>query len=220
MAIETLPPAPASGVLQDERLPYGPLMLRVLPGMRRGMLAANRYLAVPLLRSGLAPLFTTPWTGSLMVLRTRGRRSGEWRDAPLGYLVRDGNVYCCAGFGRSTHWLRNLQADPRVEVLLPGRAVSGVAELVTAPSEAVAAMRALMGSMTLISRPMIGDLDQATDEEVRAIAERLPLVRIRVTGLAAGPWDPGGSGWAVTWGLGVILLARWAWRRANRRPSG
>lgn len=220
MAIETLPPAPASVASHDERLPYGPRMLRALPRMRRALLAANRYLAAPLLRSGLAPLFATPWTGSLMVLRTRGRRSGEWREAPLGYLIRDGNVYCCAGFGRTTHWLQNLEEDPRVEVLLPGRALAGVAEVVTAPAESLAAMRALMGSMALISRPMIGDLDRASDDEVRAIVDRLPLVRIRVTGLAAGPWDPGGSGWVVTWGLGAILLARWLWRRVSRPRSG
>ena len=210
--------------------PYRPAVRRLLPGMRRSFLAVNRYLAAPLLRAGFGPLLSTPAAGSLMLLRTRGRRSGTWREAPLGYVIRDGSVYCCAGFGATTHWLRNLVADPRVELLLPGRSLAGHAEIVTDPAERVAVLRDLLGSMALISRPLVGDLRDQTDAEVDAMSAAIPVVRIRATGVASGPWDPGGIGWiapTALWMLAIgLVLRRFArgrqersLRRMGRRPT-
>ena len=200
------------------RLPYGPLMTRLLPRIQHGFRYANRYLAVPLLQAGLGPLCNTPLTGSLMVLRTRGRTSGLWREAPLGYLVLDGHVYCTAGFGYRTHWLRNIQADPHVEVLLPTIAVSGIAEEVTDPAEWNRGMRALLASLGIISRAVVGDVRHASDEGLRAMAGGLPLVRIRVTGLGVGPFDPGGRGWVLPTLVGLAWLGVQV-RRRLRRPS-
>jgi Domain of unknown function (DUF385). len=200
----------------DEPLPYGPRLTRMLPGMHRLFLTLNRYAAVPLLRAGLGPLLATPLTGSLMVLRTRGRRSGRWRDAPLGYVILDGNVYVCAGFGRPTQWLRNIEADPHVELLLPAGAVAGIAEEVTDPTEWSRAMRALLASMGIIGRATVGDVRRASDERLRERAGGLPLVRVRVTGLGSGPFDPGGLGWVVPTLIGAVWLIGWA-RRLGRR---
>jgi Domain of unknown function (DUF385). len=200
----------------DQPLPYGPLMTRMLPTMHRAFLALNRYAAVPLLRAGLGPIFATPLTGSLMVLRTRGRRSGRWRDAPLGYVILDGNVYVCAGFGRPTQWLRNIEADPHVELLLPAGAVAGIAEEVTDPTEWSRAMRTLLRSMGIIGRVTVGDVRRASDERLREMAGGLPLVRVRVTGLGSGPFDPGGLGWVVPTLIGAVWLVTWA-RRLLRR---
>jgi len=207
----TMPTAP------EAPLPYGPLMTGLLPAMQRGFLLVNRYAAVPLLQAGLGPLFNTPLTGSLMVLRTRGRTSGLWRNAPLGYLILDGHVYCCAGFGRHTQWLKNIEADPRVEVLLPTLAIAGLAEEATEPEEWSRAMRALLASMGVIGRVTVGDVRRASDEGLRAMAGGLPLVRIRVTGLGGGPFDPGGRGWVIPTLVSAVWLATWA-RRRLRRP--
>ena len=200
----------------DRPLPYGPLMTRLLPELQRGFRYVNRYVAVPLLEAGLGPLCNTPLTGSLMVLRTRGRSSGLWRDAPLGYLILDGHVYCTAGFGYRTQWVRNIQADPRVQVLLPTIAVTGVAEEVTDPAEWSRGMRALLASMGIISRSMIGDVRRASDEGLQAMAGGLPLIRIRVTGLGVGPFDPGGRGWV----LPTVLSLAWLGNRLRRRCRG
>lgn len=198
-------------------LPYGPLMTRMLPAVQRGFLLVNRYAAVPLLRAGLGPLVNTPLTGSLMVLRTRGRTTGRWREAPLGYLILDGHVYCCAGFGHRTQWLRNLEADPHVEVLLPTIAVTGLAEEVTDPDEWSRGMRALLASLGVISRATIGDVRRASDEGLRAMAGGIPLVRIRVSGLGVGPFDPGGMGWVVPTVLSAAWLGSRVWRRLRRQ---
>ena len=204
----------------ETSLPYGPLMTRLLPEIQRGFRFVNRYLAAPGLRAGLGPLFHTPLNGSLMVLRTRGRTSGLWREAPLGYLILDGHVYCCAGFGYRTNWLRNLKADPRVEVLLPTLAVTGIAEEITDPAEWSRGMRALLASLGVISRAMIGDVRRATDDELRTMAGGIPLVRIRVTGLGAGPFDPGGQGWILPAAVSGLWLLGWARRRLRRPRPG
>jgi deazaflavin-dependent oxidoreductase (nitroreductase family) len=200
-----------------ESLPYGPLMTRLLPGLHRSFQTVNRWAAVPLLRVGLGPVLSTPLTGSLMVLRTRGRRSGLWRNAPLGYLIQDGYVYFCAGFGRPTHWLRNIQADPHVELLLPAGAVAGIAEEVTDATEWSRGMRALLVSMGFIGRLTVGDVRGASDEKLISLAGGLPLVRVRVTGLGSGPFDPGGMGWVLPAVISAIWFAWWAARRARRR---
>jgi hypothetical protein len=190
-----------------ESLPYGPRMGRSLPRIQRAFRLANRYVAVPLLQAGLGPLCNTPLTGSLMVLRTKGRKSGLWRNAPLGYIVLDGHVYCCAGFGHRTQWLRNIESDPHVEVLLPTIAVSGIAEEVTDPDEWSRGMRALLASLGLISRAVLGDVRGTSDDGLRAMAGGLPLVRIRITGLGVGPFDPGGRGWLLPTVIGAAWLA-------------
>lgn len=201
-------------------LPYGPFMTRRLPQIQHAFRWVNRFVAVPLLEAGLGPLCNTPLTGSLMVLRTRGRTSGQWREAPLGYLVLDGHVYCCAGFGYRTHWFRNIQADPHVEVLLPTLAVTGIAEEVTDPAEWSSGMRALLTSLGIISRAVIGDVRRVPDERLQAMAGGLPLVRIRVTGLGVGPFDPGGRGWVLPTLVGVAWLGSRLGRRLgrSRRP--
>lgn len=201
---------------ETPQLPYGPLMTANLPRLHRAFLWLNRWLATPALRAGLGPLFSNPITGSLMVLRTRGRRTGQWRDAPLGYVIRDGHVYCCAGFGRETQWLRNIAADPRVELILPSCAVAGLAREVSEPAEWADAMRALLLSMGPIGRWTVGDMRRLPDEDLRAAGAAIPLVRIDVTGLAAGPYDPGGSGWIV---LGGATLLAVGWLIGRRRRS-
>jgi deazaflavin-dependent oxidoreductase (nitroreductase family) len=211
----TLTPAPVVDRRTAPELPYGPAMTRALPGMHRSFLFVNRWLMVPALRAGLGPLFSNPVTGSLMILRTRGRGSGLWRDAPLGYVIRDGAVYCCAGFGRTTQWLRNIEADPRVEVVLPAGALAGTAEEVSDPVEWAPAMRALLASMGPIGRWTAGDVRAMTDDELLAHAAGVSLVRVRATGLAGGPFDPGGSGWMVVNGTLLLVVAGAVLRRVR-----
>lgn len=216
------PEIPAA--IPDVPLPYGPIMTRLQPAIQRGFLIVNRYFAVPLLRAGLGPLLATPVTGSLMVLRTRGRRTGRRRDVPLGYAIVDGNVYFCAGFGRPTAWLHNIAADPNVELLLPAGAVAGVAGEVTERDEWIRAMRTLLVSLGLIGRMTVGDVRHVTDEELLAIAGGIPLVRVRVTGIGSGPFDPGGLGWviptAITTAWLISRVSRLARRARSARPTG
>lgn len=197
----------------SDRLPYGPAFTAALPGLHRAFCYVNRWLTVPAFRMGLGPLFSNPLTGSIMVLRTRGRSSGRMRDAPLGYVILDGAIYCCAGFGTPTHWYRNILADPRVECLLPDRAVSGVAEEVGDREEWLRSFRALLRSLGVLGSRTVTDPERASDEELLEKGAGVPLVRIRTTGIAAGAADPGG--WI--WVLPTFLSLVWILRRLRRR---
>jgi deazaflavin-dependent oxidoreductase (nitroreductase family) len=54
-----------------------------------------------------------------LVLTTRGRRSGELRDAPICYVEDDGHFVVAASRAGSDHhpaWYLNLVAEPEVEI--------------------------------------------------------------------------------------------------------
>lgn len=199
-------------------LPYPPAVRRVIDPLHRAFVPINRVVA-PLLDAGLGAWFSNPVTGYLMVLRTRGRRTGRLRAAPLGYVIVDGSIYSCAGFGPRTTWYLNLLADPAVEVVLPGRTLGALAAPVTDPEEWVRAYRPLMRSLGVISRLALGDVDRLDDETLRRTHGGLPLVRITPTGLQSGELDPGGRFWLVslaTW-LGILAAATRLLRRRPRR---
>ena len=197
-------------------LPYGPLLSRLLRPLQRGFLVLNGSFMAPLIRLGFGWLVGNPLTGHVMLLRTRGRRSGLPREAPLGYVIRDGAVYCVAGYGVPTPWFRNLVADPNVEVVLPTRRVKGRAEPVTDRGEWLRTYRALIASFGLVGRFVVGDVRRLDDATLLGRHRSLPVVRITPrygdAPLAAGPFDPGGSGWILPY-AGSVLLGILGWRR-------
>jgi deazaflavin-dependent oxidoreductase (nitroreductase family) len=175
--------------------------------------AVNRWATVPMLRAGLGPWLGTPIGGYLLILRARGRTSGVVRETPLSYLIAEGAVWVCAGFGPAAQWYRNTLVDPRVEVVLPGRTVVCVAEDVRDPEVRRRLMPALVHAIGMPAA--LGGVDprRATDDEILDAYGWVPLVRLApVSGpLAAGPDDPGGTAWiwrqAVVLGL-VLVIAR------------
>ena len=62
----------------------------------------------------------------ILMLTTRGRRSGKTRDVALSYL-RDDDCFVVvasfAGLARDPAWWRNLKAHPEAEVLVDGQRV-------------------------------------------------------------------------------------------------
>lgn len=217
---------PSDGALPYGPLPYGPVMTRLLRPLQRGFLLLNRWFMAPALRSGLGRLVGNPFTGHLMLLRTRGRRSGLLREAPLGYVIRDGAVYCVAGYGTATPWYHNLLAEPAVEVVLPDRRFRGRAEPVTDPTEWLAAYRELIASFGVIGRAVAGDVSHLSDETLLAEHRCLPVIRITPVDppepLVAGRWDPGGDGWLLTNGAAIAATAALglAWRRIRHPRAG
>ena len=175
-----------------ESLPYGPTMTRLLEPMRRGFRLLNTYVAVPAIKVGAGPLLATSQAGSIMVLRTVGRKSGLVREAPLGYTVLDGRVMVIAGYGRGARWFRNALTTPTVEVALPGAVLAGCAEEVTEPAARRAAFRAVMAALGVVGTLTLGDVGRLTDDEVDRLAEAFPVLAITPTAFRSGPFDPGG----------------------------
>ena len=193
---------------------------RVMPGLHKAFNVVNRYVGLPALRMGLGGVMSNPLTGYLMLLQTRGRKSGLLREAPLGYKVSGDQLYCMAGFGRQTHWFRNILIDPHVDVVLPGRAFSGIAEEVTDPEERRDVLPRLVRSMGVVvmATGLPNPWRSSSDDLLRA-CDQFPLVRIRATGIAAGPNDPGLLGWIPVQILWLLPLAWVVLRRPRRRRS-
>jgi deazaflavin-dependent oxidoreductase (nitroreductase family) len=210
----TLPKA----VQWGEALGYPQWAERVMPGLHSAFNVMNRYLGVPVLRMGLGGVMSNPVTGYLMLLRTRGRKSGLVREAPLGYTVRGDHVYCMAGFGRQTYWFRNILTDAHVEVVLPGRAFSGLAEEVTDLEERRDVLPSLVRSMgVVVMATGLPNPWRCSSDEILRACEQFPLVRIRATGIAAGPNDPGLLGWIPPQLLWLLPLGWVVLRRSRRR---
>lgn len=175
-------------------------------GLRRAFWVLNKFFMVPMIRLGFLPFMGTPLTGWIMMLTTTGRVSGKRRFAPVNYALMDGSVYCLAGFGHASHWYRNLQADPHVEVLLPGGPLAGRAETVTDPGESLRTLRQILKNSGFATFAFGGvNPFKVSDERLREHTAGYIVVRIVPTGVGSGVGDPGGLLWV--WWIAAIAAA-------------
>lgn len=199
-------------------------MATIVPAVSRALKVLNRWFMVPALRLGLGAWVGTPFGGYILLLRVRGRRSGLVRETPLSYFVAEGAVWVMAGFGPRTEWFRNLQADPVVEVWLPGRVLRCRAEEAADPATRARIIPALTRAVG-VPGAMVGcNPWTASDERILDLLSWVPLVRLSPVGgpIAAGPDDPGGRAWI--WRQGLVLWLTgwllWAGLRVGRRARG
>ncbi|NNC92162.1 MAG: nitroreductase family deazaflavin-dependent oxidoreductase [Acidimicrobiia bacterium] len=195
--------------------------------LRRAFRILNRHMLL-MWRLGLGWQMANPLSGYIMVLATTGRKSGERRLVPLNFAEGTDAVYCLAGFGRTTHWLLNLQADPQCEIWLPDRRrLRGRAELVTTESRRISLVREILvrsGFAAKVAEPSL-DLATAPNEAIAELGpgpgRRYEVVEINLGDAITGPGGPGDLTWvwptAVVSGLGAWMVARRC--RADERNS-
>jgi deazaflavin-dependent oxidoreductase (nitroreductase family) len=166
----------------------------------------NRFFMIPVFRLGMGSLLVNPLTGYIMVLRTLGHKSGKIRYVPVNYAIDGGCVYCLAGFGKNSHWYRNVLADPKVEAILPGGAIYGKAETVSDPAECLKLGRKIMRNAGFAG--FLAGINPRTcsDEQLAGVLKTEILLRIRPEGLGSGPADPGGWGWMLGWAAGIACV--------------
>ena len=78
----------------------------------------------------------------ILILETRGRRTGKPHRVPLGWVEMDGGFYLIAPHGEASDWLRNARADSNVTLTLHGRPRPMRAEDVTDAARKEAVVRA------------------------------------------------------------------------------
>ncbi len=76
---------------------------------------------------GLGPLIGR----IILLLTTTGRKSGLKRVTPLQYEKIDDDYYLGAARGLKADWVRNIQANPQVEIRVGAKSFHGAAEIVT-----------------------------------------------------------------------------------------
>lgn len=180
--------------------------------LRRFFRLLNKFFMVPMFRLGFGPLMGSPYGGYIMVIRTVGRKTGRTRFTPVNYAILDGCVYCIAGWGEISHWYRNLQATPQIELILPGGAIAGAAEDVTDPDEALRAGRQVFKNSGFVGFMTGINPFTAPDALVRDKLAGTRVVRIRPVGIGSGAADAGGWLWVLVFIvlLALIVLAVWA----------
>ena len=125
-------------------------MARSEPSFRRGR-------ANPLLRALLklpARLYVGPLAELLrsrcvLVLTTRGRRSGAPRPGCVSFMPVGDHFVVFSGWGITSNWYRNLQANPEVRIKVGRRQMWATARVVEDPQRRaalMAQMRARSGS--------------------------------------------------------------------------
>ncbi len=188
-------------------------------------------LIVAVLRSPAGAWVASPVTGYMAVLTTTGRRSGRERHTPLNYAIRDGCVYLLAGYGPGTDWLANLRAHPHVTLRLPGRTLTGLAEVVDDPDEAgPSAVAVARNAGAALALEGVNPL-RVDDDELRVRLADRPVIRVvalsharpgAATKNAAGDLvvtptghDPGGWLWVLPH-IVAPVLGYAAWRLSRR----
>ena len=68
-------------------------------------------MVVMLYKIGLLPLFGGSKT--VMLLTTRGRKSGKLRSTPVGYFHIGGVIHLFSAWGKTTSWYKNMLATPQ-----------------------------------------------------------------------------------------------------------
>ena len=146
--------------------------------------------------------------GRIMVITHTGRKSGLPRRTPVNYAPIDGDLYCTAGFGATSDWYRNIQANPEVEVWLPRDWRRGSAEDISQDPRRILFLRQVIIASGVVG-PMVGvNPHKMNDEEFDRATTKYRLVRIRPKEQLSGPGGPGDLAWVwIPIALaGVILL--------------
>jgi deazaflavin-dependent oxidoreductase (nitroreductase family) len=74
---------------------------------------------VALYRIGLLPLFGA--SRSIMILTTKGRKSGKSRRTPIGYFHIGGVLHLFSAWGKGSNWYKNLVTNPNEVTIQIGR---------------------------------------------------------------------------------------------------
>lgn len=73
----------------------------------------------------------------ILILTTRGRRSGQPRYAPVEYRRHGSKYYAISAWGERPHWYRNLMEDPIVTIRQGRKVFQARAQMVENDSEAL-----------------------------------------------------------------------------------
>ena len=102
-----------------------------------GLLRLALRMPLTLFRLGLGDLLNAL---RLLVLTTRGRKSGQARHVAVEYRRHGSKIYMISGWGERPDWYQNLLADPLVTIQLGRHTLSALADKVTDPAEALRAV--------------------------------------------------------------------------------
>jgi deazaflavin-dependent oxidoreductase (nitroreductase family) len=113
------------------------------------------------------------------ILRIQGRKSGEWRSAPVNLLTYEGAQYLVAPRGQ-TQWVRNLRVAGGGELVL-GKKVEPFKAFEIGDAEKIPILRAYLKRWKAeVGMFFSGVGADSPEESVRRIAPDHPVFRVEV----------------------------------------
>ncbi len=163
---------------------------------------------------------------NIMILTTRGRKSGQPRYAPLEYRRHGKKLYAIAAWGDQSQWLKNLTDEPTV-TLCRGQQVMGAhGTLVRNRTEATVVLHLFRRSSPLLIFDALSGRLGMGSAAARTQPDRIDdytIVRFdALPGIPTLPAPPDDLRWAPVVGAGLILvgfafaLAGWIRRPMER----
>lgn len=136
-------------------------------------------LVVAFYKIGLLPLFGASQT--VMLLTTKGRKSGKLRSTPIGYFRIGGVIHLFSAWGKSTSWYKNMTTYPedvRIQIGMHKLAVNWV-EL-NDPEEIMRTIAQFVTESPAQARYLFGwepDLDRLEQADFSNLINHLLIVR-------------------------------------------
>lgn len=120
----------------------------------------------------------------LMILTTRGRKSGKARYAAVEYRRHGSKIYLVAAWGERTDWYQNLLVDPLVTMQLGREKVSALADKVTDPAEASRALNLFRQDAPARYDAVLGRLieDEVSGRKLPDVSPQFTVVRLDIIG--------------------------------------
>ncbi len=153
-----------------------------------GLLRLALRTPLTLFRLGLGDLLNTL---RLLILTTRGRKSGQARHIAIEYRRHGSKIYLISGWGERPNWYQNLLADPLVTIQFGRQTLSALADKVTDPAEAMRAVNLFRRDAPTRYDAVLGRLvdDEISGFKLPDVSHQFTIVRLDI--IADEPLLPG-----------------------------
>jgi deazaflavin-dependent oxidoreductase (nitroreductase family) len=181
----------------------------------------RKLLRIPLLlyRLGLGEVANA---ANILVLTTRGHKTGLTRHTPLEYRQHGSKIYIVSAWGERPNWYQNLRAHPVVTLQQGRKQVSARAHPVTNSGEALAVLHLFRRRAPVVYDAVLARMSDRGDIAPRTlpdIADQITIVRLTPEpgALALAPL-PANLTWIVPSGLlfGISLAVLLTLARSKR----
>ncbi len=166
----------------------------------------------------------------LLVLTTRGQRTGEPRFSAMEYRSHGRKLYVISTLGESPHWVQNVLANPLVTVQRGRRVIGATAERVTQPGEALMALRLFYGTGAFLYDSLYSPMkalrgrSAVTERALTQITDKYLILRLTPSNISPElppiqedlRWIPLAVG-MLSIASFVLGVAAYVWRSASMR---
>jgi deazaflavin-dependent oxidoreductase (nitroreductase family) len=157
--------------------------------------------------------------GSIMVLTTRGRRTGLARHVPVEYRRHGSKIYIVSVWGPRTDWYQNLLANPQATIQLGHNAYGVTASVVEDAAEALRVLYLFRRFAPARYDALLGRIieSEVNTRTLPNVSSQFTIMRLDITGTPGLPIVANVGWWPlVVLGTAVITAAGFTRFRRDR----